>query len=152
MCIYEVVVMVFSCPVVSDSLWPHRLQHARPHCPSPSPRVCPSSRSLHRWSHPAISSSDALFSFCPRSFPASGTFAMSCLFASYDQNTGASTSASVLPVNIQVWSPLRLVWSPCCPRNFQESSQAPEFEGINSLAFCLLYGSPSPIKVNYLYF
>ena len=106
MCIYEVVVVVFSCPVVSDSLWPHRLQHARPHCPSPSPRVCPSSCSLHQWCCPAISSSDALFSFCPQSFPALGTFPTSQLFASDDQNTGAS--ASVLPVNIQGSSPLRL--------------------------------------------
>ena len=106
-----------SCP----TLWPHGLQHARPHCPSSSPEVWPSSRSLHQWSHPAVSSSDALF-FCPQSFPVSGTFAMSCLFASDDQNTGASTSASVLPVNTQVWSPIRLVWSLCCPRNFQESS------------------------------
>ena len=88
----------------------------------------------------------------PLMLPSIRDFAMSCLFASYDQNTGASTSASVLPVNIQVWSPLRLVWSPCSPRNFQESSQAPEFEGISSLAFCLLYGSSIPIKVNYLYF
>ena len=94
------------CPVLSDSLWPHGLQLARPPCPSPSPGVCPSSCSLHHWCHPAISSSDALFSFCPQSFPASGIFPMSWLFAPDDQNTGAS--ASVLPVNIQGWSPLRL--------------------------------------------
>ena len=75
---------------------------------SPSPRVCPSSCSLHQWCRPAISSSDALFSFCPQSFPASGNFPMSHLCASDDQNTGASVSASVIPVNIQGWSPLRL--------------------------------------------
>ena len=68
------------------TLWPHGLQHTRPLCPSPSPEVCPSSFPLHWWYHPSISSSDALFSFCPQSFPASGTFQMSQLFASCDQN------------------------------------------------------------------
>ena len=93
--------VLFSHPVISDSLWPRGLQHTRPPCPSPSPGVCPSSRLLHQWCHPSISSSDALFSFCPQSFPASGTFPMSHLFTLDDQNTGASTSASVLPMSIQ---------------------------------------------------
>ena len=75
-----------SHPVVSDSLWSHERQHARPFCPSLSPGLCPSSCSLHQWCRPAISSSDTLFSFCPQSFPASGTFPMSRLFASDDQN------------------------------------------------------------------
>ena len=88
--------LLFSRPVMSDSLWPHGLQHARPPCLSPSPRFCPSLCSLHWWCHPAISSSNALFSFCVQSFPTSGTFPMSPLFASDDQNTGASASASVL--------------------------------------------------------
>ena len=66
----------FSNLAMSDSLWPYGLQHARPPCPSPSPGVCPSSFSLHQWCHPVISSSDTLFSFCPQSFPASGTFPM----------------------------------------------------------------------------
>ena len=101
-------VVVVQSSVMSDSLSSHGLQHARPLCSSPSPRVCPSSYSLHRWCHPAISSSDALFSFCPQSFPASGTFSVDYLFSSDDQNTGASDSASLLPVNIQGWSPLRL--------------------------------------------
>ena len=83
------------------SLRPHGLQHARPPCPSPSPEVHPSSCSWHRCCRPAISSSDTLFSFCPQSFPASGTFPVSHLFESDDQNTGASASASVLPVTIQ---------------------------------------------------
>ena len=99
--------LLFSCSVMSHSLWPHGLQHIRPLCPSPSPRVCPSSYWLHQWCHPAISSFGALFS-CPWSFPASGSFPMSCLFASDDQNIGASASASILPVNIQSWSPFRL--------------------------------------------
>ena len=66
----------FSNLAMSDSLWPYGLQHTRPPCPSPSPGVCPSSFSLHQWCHPVISSSDTLFSFCPQSFPASGTFPM----------------------------------------------------------------------------
>ena len=94
---------------MSDSLWPRGLQHARSHCPSPSPGVCPSSCPLHQWCQLAISSSDALFSFCPQSFPAPGTFPMSWLFTSDDQNTGASVSASVLPTIIQGWFPLRLI-------------------------------------------
>ena len=100
--------LLFSHPVMSNSLWPHGLQYTRPPCLSPSPEICTSSCSLHQWCRPAISSSDALFSFCPQSFPASGTFSMSHLLASDDQNTWASASASVLPVNIQGWSPLRL--------------------------------------------
>ena len=91
--------LLFSRPVMSDSLWPHELQHARPSCSSPSPQICPSSCPLHRWCHPAISSSDALFSFYFQFFPAWGTFPMIQLFASGDQNTGVSVSASVLPVN-----------------------------------------------------
>ena len=91
-----------SCPTLRH----HGLQHTRPPGPSLSPRVCPSSCSLHWWCCPALSSSDALFSFCPQSFPESGTFPMSRLFISDDQNTGAS--ASVLRVNIQSWFPLRL--------------------------------------------
>ena len=99
---------LFSRLVMSDSLRPHGLQHARPPCPSPSPRVCPNSCSLHQWWRPAVSASDTLFSFCPQSFPASGTFPMSQLFTSDDKNTEASTSVSVLPASIQGWFPLRL--------------------------------------------
>ena len=98
--------LLFSFPVVSNSLWPHGLQHARSPSPSPSPEVCPSS--LHQWCHPAILSSNTLFSFCPQSFTVSGTFPMSHLLASGDQNTGASALASVFPVNTQGCYPLRL--------------------------------------------
>ena len=130
--------LLFSCLVSCVQLFaPHGLQHTRPLCPSPSPKVCPNACPFHQWCHPAISSSDTLFSFCPQSFLGSGIFPMSWLFISNDQNTGASASAStsVLPMNIQgcYW----LVSSPCHPKNFQESSPAPQFEGINSLAFCL---------------
>ena len=84
--------LLFSFLVVSDSLQPHRLWHARPLCSSPSPKVCPSSCQLLQWCHPTLSSSDALFSFCPQSFPTSGTFPMIQLFTSDDQNIGVSAS------------------------------------------------------------
>ena len=71
--------LMFSHPVMSNSLQSHGLQHARPLCPSPSPKVCPNSCPLHLWCHPAISSSDTLFSFCPQSSPASGPFPVSHL-------------------------------------------------------------------------
>ena len=96
----------FSCSVVSDSLQPHEPQHARPPCPSPTPRVHPNPGPLSRWCHPTISSSVVPYSFCPQSFPASGSFPMSQLFASGGQSIGVSASALVLPVNIQDWSPL----------------------------------------------
>ena len=96
----------FSCWVVSDSLRHHESQHARPPCPSPTPRVhsdtCPSSQ----WCHLVISSSVAPFSSCPPSFPASGSFLMSQLFTSGGQSIGVSALASVLPMNTQDWSPL----------------------------------------------
>ena len=98
--------LLFSGSVMSDFLRAHGLQHTKPPCPSPSPEVCPRSCPLHWWCHAAISSSDALFSFCPQSFPASGTFSMNRLFASGDQNTSASIS--VLQMSIQGLFPLRL--------------------------------------------
>ena len=106
--VFFVSFVLFSHPVMSDSLQPHGLQHTRPPGPSPSPGVCPSSCSLHWWCHPAISSSYTLLSFCFQSFLASGAFPMNHLFTSDDQNTRASASPSGLPVNIQGWFPLRL--------------------------------------------
>ena len=95
----------FSCSVMSNSLRPHELQHARPPCSSPTPGVhsdsCPSSQ----WCHPAISSSVIPFS-CPQSFPASGFFPMSQLFTWGGQSTGVSVLASFLPKKSQDWSPL----------------------------------------------
>ena len=96
----------FSRPVVSDSLWPHGLQHARPHCPSPTPGVYSNSCPLSRWCHSTTSSSVIPFSSRLQSFPASGPFQMSQFFVSDGQSTGASASASVLPMNIQDWFPL----------------------------------------------
>ena len=100
--------MLFNHPVGSDSLRPHGLQHARLPCPSPSPGICSSSCPLHQWCHQVISSSDTLFSFCAQSCPESRTCPMSLLLASGDENTGASASASVLPMSIQGWFPLGL--------------------------------------------
>ena len=94
----------FSHSVVSDSLRPHEPQHSRPPCPSPTPGVHPNPCPVSRWCHPTISSSVVPFS-CLQSFPASGSFQMSQLFASGDQSIGVSAS-SVLPMNTQDWSPL----------------------------------------------
>ena len=91
---------------VSDSLWPHEPQHARPLCPSPTPRVYPNPCPLSQWCHPTISSSIIPFFSCPQSFPASGSFPMSLLFTSGGQSIGVSTSTSVFPMNTQDWSPL----------------------------------------------
>ena len=96
----------FSRSVMSDSLQPHEPQHTRPPCPSPTPRVHPNSCPLSRWCHPTISSSAIPFSSRPQSFPASGSFQMSQLFALGGQSIGVSASVSVLPVNIKDWYPL----------------------------------------------
>ena len=106
--IFTSTLLLFSWPVVFDSSRPHGLQHARFPYPSPSPVFFPNSCSLYWWCHPSVSFSATLFSFCPQSFPASGTFPVNCVFTSDDQNTEASASASVLSRNIQSWSPLRL--------------------------------------------
>ena len=98
----------FSHSVMSDSLQPHGLQHARLPCPSPAPETYSNSCPLSWWRHPTISSSAIPFSSCLQSFPASGTFPMSQLFTSGGQSIGISASASVLPMNIQDWFPLRL--------------------------------------------
>ena len=93
---------------MSNSLWSHELQHTRPPCPLPTPGVHPNPCPLSRWCHPTISSSVVPFSSCPQSFPASGSFQMSQLFASGGQSIGVSASASILPINIQDWLPLGL--------------------------------------------
>ena len=96
----------FSHSVVSNSLRPHKLQHTRPPCPSPTPGVHPNSCALSQGCHPAISSSIVPFSSCPQSLLASGSFPVSQLFTSGGQSIGVSASASVLPMNTQGWSPL----------------------------------------------
>ena len=96
----------FSCSVMSDSLWSHGPQHARPPCPSPTLGVYSNSCPSSPWCHPTISSSVIPFSSHLQSFPASGSFPMSQFFASGGQSNGISASASVLPMNIQDWFPL----------------------------------------------
>ena len=96
----------FSCSVVSNSLQPHGLQHARLPCPSPTPGACWNSCPLSQWCHPTISSSVVPFSSCLQFFPVSGSFPMSQFFTSGGQSIRASASASVLPMNIQDWFPL----------------------------------------------
>ena len=97
----------FGHSVMTDSLWPHGLQHTRPPCLSPAPRTCSNSCPSNQWHHPTSSSSVIPFS-CLQSFPASGSFPMSQFFPSGGQSIGASASASVLPMNIQDWFPLGL--------------------------------------------
>ena len=92
---------------VSDSLWPHGLQHARLPCPSPTPGDGSNSCPLSQWCHPTVSSSVVPFSSCLQSFPASGFFPVSQFFSSGGQSIGVSASASVLPMNIQDWFPSR---------------------------------------------
>ena len=100
----------FSCSVVSDSLQPHGLQHARPPCPSPTPRVYPNSCPSSWRCHPTISSSVVPFSSYLQSFPASRSFPISQLFTSGGQSIGVSASTSVLPMNSQNWFPLGLTY------------------------------------------
>ena len=126
--------------VVSDSLQPHELQHARPPCPSPTPGVHSDSRPSSRWCHPATSSSVVPFSSCPQSLPASESFPMSQLFAWGGQSTGVSPLASFLPKKSQGWSP-------CSPRDSHESSPTPHFKSINSLALSLLH-SPTLTSIH----
>ena len=106
--LFLLILLLFSRIVLSDSLRPHGLQHTRFLCPSLSPRVCSNSCPLSWWCYPTISFSITFFSSCPESFPASGSFPVSWLFASGGQSIRTSASASILPVNIQGWFPLGL--------------------------------------------
>ena len=111
----------FSLSVVSDSLRPHESQHARPPCPSPTPRVYSNPCPLSQGCHPTISSSVVPFSSCSQSLPESGSFPMSQLFASGGQSIGVSALASVLPMNIQDWVPLG--WTGWISLQFKELSR-----------------------------
>ena len=141
-------IVQFSRSVVSDSLRPHELQHARPPCPSPAAGVHPNPCPLSRWCHPAISFSVIPFSSCPQSLPASESFPMSQLFAWGGQSIGVSASTSVLPMNTRDWSPLGWTgWISCSPRDSQKSSPTPQFKGINSLVLSFLY-SPTLTSIH----
>ena len=102
----DVISVQFSCSVLSDSFWPHGLQHTRLPCPSPTPGVYSNSCPLSQWCHPIISSPVIPFSSPIQSFLASGSFSMSQFFISWGQSIGVSASPSVLPMNIQDWFPL----------------------------------------------
>jgi len=157
MILHSLVYVQFSRSVVSDSLWPHESQHARPPCPSPTPGVHSHSRPWSWWCHPAISSSVISFSSCPQSLPASESFPMSQLFAWGGQSTGVSALASVLPKNTQGWSPLEWTgWislqseeSPWIAVSLQsqESSPTPQFKSINSSVLSILH-SPTPTSIH----
>ena len=138
----------FSRSVVSDSLRPRESQHARPPCPSPTPRVhsnsCPSSR----WCHPTISSSVVPFSSCPQSLPASVSFPMNQLFAWGGQSTGVSASASFLPKKSQGWSPSEWTgWISLQSKGPSRSSPTPQFKSINSSALSFLH-SPTLTSIH----
>ena len=135
--------LFFSHSVMFDSLWPHGPRHASLPCTSLSSRACSNSCPLSRWWHPTISSSVIPFSSCPQPFPASRLFLMSQLFASSSQSIGVSTSASVPPMSIQGWFPLRLTdLISLLSRDSRESSPTPQFKSINFSALSLLH-SPS---------
>ena len=122
---------------------PWRLQHARPPCPSPTPRADSNSCPLNLWYHPTISSSVIPFSSHLQSFPASWSFLVSQFHASGGQSIGVSASASVLPKNIQDWFPLGWAgWISLQSKRFPRVFSTPQFKCINSLAISFLY-SPS---------
>ena len=123
----------FSCSVVSNSLWPHGLQHARPPWPSPTHRVYSNSYPLNWWYHPTISSSVIPFSSHLQSFPASGSSPVSQLFASGSKSTGVSASASILPADIQDWFPLGWTgWISLQSKRLSRVFSNTQFESINS--------------------
>ena len=134
---------------MSDSLWPHELQHARPPCPSPTTGAYPNPCPLSWWCHQTILSSVIPFSSCPQSFPESGSFQMSQLFPSDGQSIGVSASTSVLPMNTQDWSPLGWTgWMSFQSKGLsKESSPTPQFKSINSLALSFLY-SPTLTSIH----
>ena len=135
---------------MSDSLRPHEPEHVRSPCPSPTPGVHPNSCPLSQWCHPTISSSVVPFS-CPQSFPASGSFQMSQLFASGGQSIGVSASASVLPMNIQDWFPLGWTgWISLQSKGLSRVFSNTTFKSINSSALSFLY-SPTLTSIHATY-
>ena len=135
----------FSLSVVSNSFQPHGLQHARPPCPTQTSVVYSNSCPLSRWCHPTTSSSVVPFSSCLRSFPTSGYFQMSQLFASDGRSIGISASTSVLPMNIQDWFPLG--WTCWTSLQSKGLSRVWQFKSINSLALSFLY-SPTLTSIH----
>ena len=140
--------MQFSCSVVSNSLQPYGLQHARLPCPSSTPGAYSDSCPLSWWCHPTVSSSVVPFSSWLQSFAASGSFQMSQFFASGGWSIGVSASAPVLPVNIQDWFPLGLTgWISLLSKGLSRSSLTPQFKTNNSSALSFLYSPTEFSKV-----
>ena len=140
----------FNHSVVSNSLWPRELQHARPPCPSPTLGVYPDSCPLSQWCHPAISYSVIPFSSCPQSFPTWGSFQMSQLFTSGGQSIGVSAIASVFPMNTQDWSPLGWTgWISMQSKRLSRvfSNAMVQFKSINSSVLSFLY-SPTLTSIH----
>ena len=139
--------LLLSHSVVSNSLQPHKLQHPRLPCPSPSPWTCSKSYPLSQWRHPVFLSSVVPFSCCLQYFPASEAFLRSQLFTSCSQSTGASGSASVLPVNIQDWFPLE--WTGWISLQSKGLSRvfSTQFKSINSSVLSLLH-SPTLTSIH----
>ena len=144
---YFYFIVQFSHLVMSDSLWPHGPQHARPPCPSPTPRVYSNSCPLSRWCHPTISSSVIPLSSCLKSFWASGSFQMSQFFPSGGQNIGVSASTSILPMNIQdfQWKFRTSFtidwWVSLQSKGLSRVFSTPQFKNINSSVLSFLYSS-----------
>ena len=134
--------------VVSDSLRHHEPQHARPPCPSPTPGVHSDSCPLSQWCHPSISPSVIPFSSCPQSFPASGSFQISQLFASGGQSIGVLASTSVLPMKTQDWYPLGWTgWISLQSKGLSRVFSTPQFKSINASALSFLY-SPNLTSIH----
>ena len=124
---------------MSVSLQPHGLKHTSPPCPSPTPGIYSNSCPLSQWCHPTISSSVIPFFSHLQSFPASGPFPTSQLFASEGQSIGVSASTSVLPMNTQDWFPLGLTgWISLQSKGLAKSSPTPQFKSINSSVLSFL--------------
>ena len=133
---------------MSDSLWPHESQHARPPCLSPTPGVHPNSCASSWWYHPAITSSFVPFSPCPQSLPASGSFPMSQLFVWGGQSIGVSALVSVLPMNTQGWSPLEWTgWTSLQSKGLSRVFSNTTVKSINSSALSFLH-SPTLISIH----
>ena len=138
----------FSHLVVSDSLWPHQLQHARLPCPSPTSRVYSNSCPLSWWCHPTISSSVIHFSSCLQSFPASGSYQMSQFSASGSQSIGESASTSLFPMNTKHWSPLGWTgWISLPSKGLSRVFSNTTFKNINSFVLSFLH-SPTLTSIH----
>ena len=145
-----VVSVQFSLSVMSDSLWPHGLQHTRLPCPPSTPGAYSNSCPSSQWCHPTISSSVVPFFSHLQSFPASGSFQMSQFFPLGSQNIDASASASVLPMNIQDWFPLE--WTGLISfqsKGFSRVFSNTTVQNTNSFALSFLYSPTLTSRHNY---